>query len=130
MVCQKCRGTGAKNAKDVKKCTSCGGKGVKIVTHQVGPGFVQQMQQPCNKCGGKGKVVTSKCPVCNGQKVIHGTDDLLITIERGMADGQEIVFPRAGLQPSTTKEGGGREEEGGGGGGGGGMKKKKKRVKK
>ena len=96
MVCTKCRGTGAKNADDVKKCPACKGQGFTIVTAQMGPGFVSQMQQPCEKCGAKGKVVTSKCGVCGGQKVIHGTDELLVTVERGMADGEQITFARAG----------------------------------
>jgi DnaJ-class molecular chaperone len=30
--------------------------------------------------------------------VIHGTDELDIEIEKGMADGQEITFPRAADQ--------------------------------
>lgn len=103
VVCQQCRGTGAKNPNDVKKCKDCNGKGMKIVTHQVAPGFVQQMQQQCGKCGGKGKISTSKCAVCGGQKVTHGTDDLLITIDRGMPDTQEIVFSRAGDQLSDIE---------------------------
>lgn len=98
VVCDKCRGTGAKSADDVKKCSSCGGKGHKIVTHQLGPGFVQQVQQQCEKCNGKGKTVTSKCPTCGGEKVMHGTDELRVTIEKGMADGEQITFPRAGDQ--------------------------------
>ena len=31
-------------------------------------------------------------------QVIHGTDDLSVVVERGMADGQEISFARAGDQ--------------------------------
>lgn len=98
VVCDRCRGSGAKSPKHVKKCSECNGQGIKIVTHQLGPGFVQQMQQQCEKCGGKGKTVSSPCPTCKGDKVIHGTDEVTVIVERGMADGQEIRFPRLGDQ--------------------------------
>eukprot|EP00051_Salpingoeca_urceolata_P029304 m.489533 g.489533 ORF g.489533 m.489533 type:complete len:378 (+) comp26837_c0_seq1:158-1291(+) len=98
VVCDKCRGTGAKSPDDVTKCTLCKGKGVRIVTQQLGPGFVQQMQQQCERCGGKGKIVKTKCPQCQGTKVIHGTDDITVTIEKGMSDQEEVLVSRAGDQ--------------------------------
>lgn len=104
VVCSKCRGSGAKSAKDVKKCKRCKGKGIILVQHQLGPGFVQQMQQECDVCNGKGKIVKSRCPVCSGKKVIHGTDDIVIEIERGMPDGHRVTFPRAGDQSSDIDE--------------------------
>eukprot|EP00038_Savillea_parva_P017334 m.19896 g.19896 ORF g.19896 m.19896 type:complete len:379 (+) comp3733_c0_seq1:58-1194(+) len=98
VVCPSCRGSGARSPDDVKKCPACKGKGFKVVTHQLGPGFVQQVQQPCNKCKSTGKVVKAKCRTCGGHKVVHGTDDLVIEVEAGMDNGHEIVFPRAGDQ--------------------------------
>lgn len=100
VVCDRCRGSGAKSPKHVKKCSDCGGKGVKLVTRKLGPGFVQQMQQQCERCGGKGKVISAKCPTCSGKKVIHGTDDLTVDVEKGMLDGQETLYPRAADQLS------------------------------
>ena len=38
VVCDKCRGSGAKSAKHVKTCTACKGAGHTIVHHQLGPG--------------------------------------------------------------------------------------------
>jgi DnaJ-related protein SCJ1 len=90
--CPHCRGSGAKDSSDVKTCNECGGKGFKIVTHQMAPGFVQQMQQQCPKCGGKGKVVKTKCPHCQGNKMARGEEELLIDVEKGMMDGHEIRF--------------------------------------
>ncbi len=43
-ICPKCGGSGARSDSDVKKCTSCNGKGVKMQTRQIGPGFVQQVR--------------------------------------------------------------------------------------
>jgi DnaJ family protein A protein 2 len=34
----------------IKKCTTCDGRGVKLVVRQVGPGMMQQMQVTCNGC--------------------------------------------------------------------------------
>lgn len=98
VMCDSCRGSGARSAEDLKTCKACKGEGIRIVHHQLGPGFVQQSQETCHKCGGKGKIIKAKCLTCKGAKVIHGTDDLLIEIEKGMADGQQLTFSRAGDQ--------------------------------
>lgn len=63
VVCDRCRGTGAKSPEDVvccmhyiihmryvfiyspqKKCKKCKGSGIVITQHKLGPGFVQQVQ--------------------------------------------------------------------------------------
>ena len=44
-LCSSCRGTGARKESDVVPCNSCGGRGVVIKMHQIGPGFMQQVQQ-------------------------------------------------------------------------------------
>jgi len=95
VVCPRCRGSGAKNADDVETCTVCKGRGITITQHQLGPGFVQQVQQTCNKCGGKGKIAKSKCPFCKAKKVVTGEDSLMVSVERGMADGEEITYEGA-----------------------------------
>ena len=93
VLCPHCRGTGAKDPdKDIKKCRRCKGKGVVIERHQLGPGFVQQVQTPCRDCNGKGKIVTRKCPHCAGEKLIPGWSNLVLVIERGMPEGEKIVF--------------------------------------
>lgn len=45
----------------------------------------------CNECGGKGKIVTSKCPVCKGKKVVRESEIIDVSIQRGMDDGDTIV---------------------------------------
>ncbi|KAJ3012646.1 UNVERIFIED_CONTAM: DnaJ- protein scj1 [Siphonaria sp. JEL0065] len=96
VICPICRGSGAKNANDVQKCTSCGGHGVKIVKQQLAPGMWQQMQTHCDVCGGKGKVVKSKCTSCHGHKVKRGSHQITVTVERGMPDQYHIVFDSEG----------------------------------
>jgi DnaJ-related protein SCJ1 len=82
-LCPKCGGTGARSDSDVTKCHSCGGKGMKVTTRQLAPGFVQQFQAPCEVCGGKGKIVKHKCPHCNGNKVLNGEKTLTVRVDPG-----------------------------------------------
>eukprot|EP00039_Didymoeca_costata_P024398 m.10189 g.10189 ORF g.10189 m.10189 type:complete len:391 (+) comp4217_c0_seq1:99-1271(+) len=103
VVCDRCRGTGAKSPEDVKKCKKCKGSGIVITQHKLGPGFVQQVQSECDKCGGAGKTIKKACPQCKGSKVMHGTDDITLVIEKGMADGQKLVFARAGDQSTDIE---------------------------
>jgi len=96
VLCHHCRGTGADDpARDVKKCSACGGSGVRTRTVQNGP-FIQQIQSTCDVCGGRGKIVTSTCSVCHGTKVEQEEETLTVVIEKGMADGAEIVFEQQG----------------------------------
>ena len=92
VLCHKCRGSGAKKAEDVVKCSECGGTGTKTTTKRLGPGFVQQMQSTCNKCGGKGVIAKSKCPHCQGKKVEMGAVDHYLIIERGFLSFSFLLF--------------------------------------
>lgn len=96
IICPICRGSGAKNANDVKTCHDCNGRGIKVVKHMLGPGMWQQVQTHCDTCGGKGKIVKSKCSSCHGHKVKRGSRQLTLTIERGMPDGERVVFEGEG----------------------------------
>jgi len=101
-ICHKCRGTGAKKATDVTQCSGCRGTGIKTKVQQMGPGFVQHIQSTCDECGGKGKKVTSTCTHCHGHKVETGEDSHLISVERGMSDGDRIIFQgKADENPDT-----------------------------
>lgn len=91
--CKKCRGTGAKTKKDIHKCHKCNGQGVVVTVHHVGHGMYQQFQQPCPVCSGKGKIIKRTCNHCKGKKIVPGSEEVHIHIERGMKNGEEIVFP-------------------------------------
>eukprot|EP00823_Brevimastigomonas_motovehiculus_P003716 TRINITY_DN2307_c0_g1_i1.p1 TRINITY_DN2307_c0_g1~~TRINITY_DN2307_c0_g1_i1.p1 ORF type:complete len:374 (+),score=54.03 TRINITY_DN2307_c0_g1_i1:57-1178(+) len=97
VICPHCRGTGAKGAAS-KPCKVCGGSGVQLKTQQMGPGFNVQFQSPCEACGGTGKIIKDKCPHCQGHKTVMEEKALDAVIERGMKDGEEIVFERASEQ--------------------------------
>lgn len=57
-----------------------------------------QMQVQCDRCGGRGNVNAQNCPHCKGKKVVQDQKQLKIHVERGMADGDEIVFEREAEQ--------------------------------
>jgi DnaJ-class molecular chaperone len=123
VLCPKCKGSGAKGG-ETKKCKVCNGQGVQLKLQQLfvffstlvfrlfcfvfqvcfvvcvrsAPGFNVQMQQPCEACGGTGKVAKATCPHCSGQKTVMEEKSLEVIIEKGMKDGEEIVFERASEQ--------------------------------
>eukprot|EP01100_Stratorugosa_tubuloviscum_P009217 TRINITY_DN3849_c0_g1_i1.p1 TRINITY_DN3849_c0_g1~~TRINITY_DN3849_c0_g1_i1.p1 ORF type:complete len:372 (-),score=134.38 TRINITY_DN3849_c0_g1_i1:124-1239(-) len=105
MLCHKCRGTGADDANDVEVCPVCKGKGIQVVTQQLGPGFVQQFQTTCQKCGGKGKTIKSTCKHCKGKKTEIGSEPILIDIERGVPNDHTISFDQQADETPDTQPG-------------------------
>ena len=61
---------------------------------QTGMGFSLRMQNTCNRCSGKGIIFSETCDNCRGRKVIKEDKKIRIDIEKGMKDGQTIVFER------------------------------------
>ena len=54
----------------MEKCTTCSGRGMKVITKQIGPGMIQQMQSPCDVCKTQGEIIAEghKCGACKGKK--------------------------------------------------------------
>ena len=102
VICPKCKGSGAKDGA-TSKCGACGGRGVRMVNQQMAPGFVVQMQETCGECGGKGQVYKTKCPNCNGRRVVPNEKTLVAHVEKGMPSDGEIKFERESEQtPGVT----------------------------
>jgi DnaJ-related protein SCJ1 len=95
-ICPKCRGLGAKDASDVETCSVCGGQGVRIMRQMLAPGMYQQIQTPCDACGGQGKTIKTKCPHCDGHKVVRDNVQITVTVEKGMTMDEIITFERFG----------------------------------
>ncbi|KAF9946475.1 hypothetical protein BGZ72_000292 [Mortierella alpina] len=91
VVCGLCSGKGGK-ASAIKKCTTCDGRGVKLVVRQIGPGMMQQMQVTCPGCDGNGSIMREKdrCKKCKGNKVVNEKKVMEIFIEKGMRNGEKI----------------------------------------
>lgn len=102
VVCSHCHGTGGKLGQ-TKQCPKCKGRGSVVEQMDTGMGFSFQMQNTCNRCGGKGIVFKESCPHCKGKKVVKEDKTLRIEVEKGMKDGEKIVFPRESEQfPDTV----------------------------
>jgi len=100
VLCDECKGKGAKSPNAVKKCDQCQGRGVKISLRQIAPGMVQQLQQTCPGCKGEGEIVKDKdkCQKCIGSKIIQEKKLLEVFIDKGMRHAQKVVFTGEGDQ--------------------------------
>mmetsp|Transcript_22983 Transcript_22983/g.54462 ORF Transcript_22983/g.54462 Transcript_22983/m.54462 type:complete len:370 (-) Transcript_22983:36-1145(-) len=65
-----------------KQCSGCDGQGVRLLTRQIGPGMIQQMQAKCQECGGMGYATKMK----QERQVLE------CNIEKGMQHGQKVVL--------------------------------------
>jgi DnaJ homolog subfamily A member 2 len=92
-ICQICKGSGSRKEGKTENCNSCNGQGVQIKYKQIGF-FSQQVQVECETCDGEGKIVRDKykCKECKGKKVVEESKKLEVFIDKGMKDGQRIVF--------------------------------------
>lgn len=98
VVCSHCEGSGAENPNDLKQCTSCQGHGVKLMRHQIAPGYFQQVQIQCEVCNGKGQIIKNYCKKCRGQKLLKEKTPLVINIDKGMEDNHVFEFAGEGNQ--------------------------------
>lgn len=101
--CRSCQGTGAHNA-EFKVCPHCNGQGMTIKTIRTNMGMMR-MQAQCDHCGGQGKFPKSQCPVCKGRKTIYENKSFKVNIDKGVHDGDEIVFPGEGDAITTALPG-------------------------
>ena len=99
-LCPKCHGTGGKAGK-TKRCPACRGKGVTYQTIEM-LGMEMQMEQECEKCGGRGKIFSEVCPHCKGKKIVKEKKKIIVEIEKGMENGQKIVFKGESEQSPDT----------------------------
>lgn len=94
IICNHCKGTGAKKTAHAKECSKCEGHGSVDKIQRVGPGLVSQVRVECSACLGTGKVYRSKdqCKKCKGTKVTEETKILEFDIVKGSKSGESIVL--------------------------------------
>lgn len=90
-ICEECEGTGAAD-RHVEPCPHCGGRGARIIKHQLAPGMFQQIQMECDACHGRGQTIRHKCPVCGGQRVLRKPTAVQFTVARGLQPDSRIVY--------------------------------------
>ncbi|XP_037554167.1 dnaJ homolog subfamily A member 1 [Nematolebias whitei] len=98
-ICEKCEGLGSRTGV-LQMCVSCHGTGMQVRMHQLLPGMVQQVSTVCHSCQGQGQRLNQKdrCKTCGGRKMLRQKKILEVHIDKGMKDGQKIVFHGEGDQ--------------------------------
>ncbi|XP_045607296.1 dnaJ homolog subfamily A member 1 [Procambarus clarkii] len=105
VICNKCDGQGGK--KPPEKCPSCRGTGMQVRIQQLGPGMVSQVQSMCGECRGQGERINprDRCKNCEGKKVVKDRKILEVHVDKGMEDGQKVVFSGEGDQEPGLEPG-------------------------
>jgi len=79
VICSECEGTGAKAGKTGEvSCIDCKGRGMVMEVNQIRPGFISQTQRACEKC--------------KGNKVVEEPKVVTVNVEKGMDEGEKIMF--------------------------------------
>jgi DnaJ family protein A protein 2 len=99
ILCNHCEGTGFKD-KISHCCTTCNGKGIQVIVHQIAPGMVQQATRSCSICKGTGNDQTHvQCEKCNGSKKSKETITINVEIKKGTKpNGQPFIIKGKGNQ--------------------------------
>ena len=53
---------------------------------------MKKIEMKCKACGGSGFGSSHKCPVCGGNKILINPRDLKFDLEKGMKNGDVILF--------------------------------------
>ena len=95
IVCEKCKGTGAKSSSSVKTCDQCNGQG-KI--KQIQRTFLGDFQTitTCPKCNGTGQIIKDLCEQCEGHGVESTEQEFKIKVPQGIPDGVTLKFKEMG----------------------------------
>ncbi|CAH1404028.1 unnamed protein product [Nezara viridula] len=106
IICDRCEGRGGKKGAS-QTCQDCGGSGLQVQVQQFAAGVIHQIQTVCRECKGEGECIKpqDRCKKCNGKKTIHEEKIIEVQIDKGMADGQKIVFSGEGNQEPGLEPG-------------------------
>ena len=95
IACDKCGGSGAKDANGYSTCSTCGGSGYVMRVENTFFGRMQT-QGVCPTCGGTGKVITAPCDKCKGEGTVRGEEVVEIKIPAGVGEGMVLTVSGKG----------------------------------
>lgn len=101
VVCDTCKGSGAKPGTSPSTCKHCGGSG----QVRASQGFFS-IAQPCPVCRGAGKVIESPCPTCGGSGRVQKQKTLKVKIPAGIDNGSRLKMKGEGEAGSHGGEAG------------------------
>jgi len=90
VLCKKCKGLGTRTEKPPEKCSYCKGQG-QIMTQGM-----FSVLEICPKCKGTGRYIEDPCLNCNGECRVNEKKILLITIPKGIDNGDRICIKGEG----------------------------------
>ena len=88
--CDKCGGSGAKDASSIVTCPECNGSGY-VITVQNSFFGRMQTQSICPTCGGSGRTIKEKCSKCGGEGTERGQEIVEVRIPAGVGDGMAVT---------------------------------------
>ncbi|MFH1784421.1 MAG: molecular chaperone DnaJ [bacterium] len=91
VICNLCKGQGAKPGTRKKTCAKCKGSGHMRYTQ----GFLS-FAQPCQACNGQGETIESPCPECQGRGKVRKNSHITIKIPPGVNTGNSIRMREKG----------------------------------
>ncbi len=91
MICETCKGSGAKEGAKAENCDYCHGHG-EVRRQQ---GFFT-VSQTCPKCHGSGQMIKDPCQPCNGQGRKRKNVELQVKIPAGIDEGQRLKLSNEG----------------------------------
>lgn len=95
VICESCKGSGAKDPKKMKTCATCDGAGeVEDVKQTFFGTFTHR--GVCGTCQGKGEVPEEECETCNGVGVVRKQVEIKVKIPTGIENGEMIRLSGAG----------------------------------
>ncbi|GJM04537.1 MAG: chaperone protein DnaJ [marine bacterium B5-7] len=85
VVCESCKGSGAKKGSAPVSCPTCGGHG-QVRMQQ---GFFS-VQQACPQCRGQGKIISDPCGPCRGEGRVRDSKTISVKVPEGVDNGDRI----------------------------------------
>jgi len=99
--CDECEGSGAESPSNIKDCPQCRGSGQVTYRRQTIMGTIIQ-QTACSRCSGEGNIITKKCKVCKGEKVLPESKKIKVSLPPGIENGIHLKVQGAGHIPTRN----------------------------
>ena len=85
VLCDQCKGSGAKSGTQPEKCSDCQGSG-QIRMQQ---GFFT-ISRTCGRCSGSGQMIKNPCRNCNGSGLTASKSKIKVKVPPGIDEGQRL----------------------------------------
>jgi len=88
-VCEKCKGSGAKDSSKMRTCSKCNGQGKFHESKKTFLGTFATVRE-CEECHASGKIPEEKCVACHGLGITKGQSEIEIKLPAGIRNGEMV----------------------------------------